>query len=626
MTWLLKAGDDPAYARPDYDDSKWMVVDPNETLVRYFKERQEIVWYRLHVKVAPNDNGLALREWNLSSAFEIYVNGKKFIDAGSVSPFVPATFDAYVFRRIPDSEIATGSVVIAMRVHISPSDWANGFPGLFPYNVTLGQEHALGDATWLLLIGLNALSWFSAVTGLGLGFVALALFAAQRAQREYLWIFLFFLTAALQLPLTFYRYFHTVPPEWDYLNELLAAAGVVFLTLMFFALLRVRFGRWIQVVLGVVIVAMLVSEVVTVNAVASPLFNLLATVAPSLLVAGVFPVMLIAHLRRGNREAGILLIPFLLNGLTIYLNLAFYIATIIPSTAKIADRLRTAIFYPALGPFILNLNGLADCLFVLSLGIIIVLRSTRMSRQQALVESELAAAREVQRIILPEKIESTPGFAIESAYEPAQQVGGDFFQILPAPEGSLLVVIGDVAGKGLPAAMLVSVLVGAVRGVAEYTAEPAELLANLNRRLVGRVAGGISTALAARIFPDGSVVMANAGHLPPYLDGHEVGIPGALPLGAKTGTRYETIRFQMPRGSRLTFYSDGIVEATNPQGELFGFERSRELSMEPVAAIMEAARKFGQQDDMTVIAITRDAAAVREAVIAQAVPATAMAN
>jgi len=215
----------------------------------------------------------------------------------------------------------------------------------------------------------------------------------------------------------------------------------------------------------------------------------------------------------------------------------------------------------------------------------------------------------VQQILLPEQIEMAPGFAIESAYEPALQVGGDFFQILPAAEGSLLVVIGDVAGKGLPAAMLVSVLVGAIRGVAEYTAEPAELLANLNQRLVGRVAGNFSTAMAARIFPDGTVMLANAGHLPPYLDGKEVEVPGALPLGARAGTRYETVRFQLPRGSRLTFYSDGIVEAQNAARELFGFERSRGISMEPVARIIEAAKRFGQQDDMTVISITRAAAA-----------------
>jgi phosphoserine phosphatase RsbU/P len=127
------------------------------------------------------------------------------------------------------------------------------------------------------------------------------------------------------------------------------------------------------------------------------------------------------------------------------------------------------------------------------------------------------------------------GFSVDSAYQPAQQVGGDFFQVLPAPEGGLLLVVGDVAGKGLPAAMLVSVLVGAIRGVAEYTSEPAELLANLNERLVGRAGGGFSTALVAHISAEGAVTVANAGHLSPYLDGREVELPGALPLGVKSG-------------------------------------------------------------------------------------------
>jgi serine phosphatase RsbU (regulator of sigma subunit) len=300
----------------------------------------------------------------------------------------------------------------------------------------------------------------------------------------------------------------------------------------------------------------------------------------------------------------------------------------IPSLAADGLAVSNILFHYALGPFTVDINSICASLFILSLALIIVLRSTRMSRQQALLESEMAAAREVQQIMLPEAIQDVPGFSIECAYEPAQQLGGDFFQILPAPEGTLLVVIGDVAGKGLPAAMLVSVLVGAIRGVAEYTSEPVELLANLNQRLVGRVDGGFSTALAARILPDGLVMMANAGHLAPYLDGREVEVPGALPLGAKPGTRYETVRLQLPRGSRLTFYSDGIIEAQNAERELFGFERGRALSMEPVAAIVEAAKGFGQQDDMTVIAITRDAAAAREPALGQqvAIGAAALAN
>jgi sigma-B regulation protein RsbU (phosphoserine phosphatase) len=180
--------------------------------------------------------------------------------------------------------------------------------------------------------------------------------------------------------------------------------------------------------------------------------------------------------------------------------------------------------------------------------------------------------------------------------------------VLPAREGGLLVVVGDVAGKGLPAAMLVSVLVGAIRGVAEYTASPAELLASLNERLVGRGGGSFSTALVAHIAAGGAVTIANAGHLSPYLDGREVELNGALPLGVMSGTAYETTQFHLASGSRLTFYSDGVVEAQNHKGELFGFDRAKNLSTQPAAAIVEAAKAFGQEDDITVVTIARDAA------------------
>ena len=229
-----------------------------------------------------------------------------------------------------------------------------------------------------------------------------------------------------------------------------------------------------------------------------------------------------------------------------------------------------------------------------------------MSRQQTLLEGEFAAAREVQQVILPERVDAVPGFKVESIYQPAQQVGGDFFQVLPAGEGGLLVVVGDVAGKGLPAAMLVSVLVGAVRGVAAYTKDPAELLASLNERLVGRTQGAFSTALVARIDAVGSVTIANAGHLSPYLDGREVEIHPALPLGVLGGVAYQTSQLYLAHGSRLTFYSDGVVEAQNAHGELFGFDRAQEISIQPAAAIVAAAERFGQEDDITVVTIARE--------------------
>ena len=263
--------------------------------------------------------------------------------------------------------------------------------------------------------------------------------------------------------------------------------------------------------------------------------------------------------------------------------------------------------FPA-GPFAISLNYVSGILSSISLAIIMLLRSTTMSRRQAIIESEIAAAQEVQKVLLPEHREIVPGFTVDSVYEPAQQVGGDFFQIVPAGDGGLVLVVGDVAGKGLPAAMLVSVLVGAICGLSEYTKDPAELLTGLNERLVGRSGGGFSTALAAHITASGAVTIANAGHLSPYLYGREMELPGALPLGVAVGVRYETVQFRIEPGSRLTFYSDGVVEAQNYKGELFGFDRAKAISTEPAAAIAEAAKKFGQEDDITVVTITRAAA------------------
>jgi phosphoserine phosphatase RsbU/P len=167
--------------------------------------------------------------------------------------------------------------------------------------------------------------------------------------------------------------------------------------------------------------------------------------------------------------------------------------------------------------------------------------------------------------------------------------------------------------------MLVSVLVGAIRTAVEFTKDPAELLGHLNERLLGRTKGGFSTALAAGITADGVVTIANAGHLSPYLDGREVDLLGALPLGVPKGASYETTRFNLARGSRLTFYTDGVVEAQNQKGELFGFERGRSVSTRPAVAIVEDAKQFGQSDDITVVTVER-LITVEEAVALRTAP------
>ncbi|HEY1744157.1 MAG TPA: PP2C family protein-serine/threonine phosphatase [Granulicella sp.] len=232
-------------------------------------------------------------------------------------------------------------------------------------------------------------------------------------------------------------------------------------------------------------------------------------------------------------------------------------------------------------------------------------RYVKTRTEKVLLENEMAAARQVQQVILPDPHQSFPGYVVDSAYKPARDVGGDFFQILPVEEGGLLFVIGDVAGKGLPAAMLVSMLIGSIRATAEDTHDPIVLLLKLHRAIAGRTPDGFATALAALITNEGRVTLANAGHLSPYLDGKEIELPGALPLGIGGGGAYEAVQLTLQPGSRLTFVSDGVVEAQKASGELFGFDRTQAMSRESAAKIVETAVQFGQSDDITVVTIER---------------------
>jgi serine phosphatase RsbU (regulator of sigma subunit) len=192
---------------------------------------------------------------------------------------------------------------------------------------------------------------------------------------------------------------------------------------------------------------------------------------------------------------------------------------------------------------------------------------------------------------------------VETAYHPARTVGGDFFQVIPHPDGSLLVVVGDVSGKGVAAAMLVAVLVGALRTRADETFDPAAILQTLNDRLLGRAGGHFATCVAAYIGVDGTMRIANAGHIPPYRNGVAMEIPGSLPLGITAGAEYDVETVRLGAADRLTFVTDGVLEARNEAGELLGFERLEEISMLPPKAILRAAIAHGQDDDITVVGV-----------------------
>jgi hypothetical protein len=606
--WLIQAGDNPAWAEPGFDDSKWTPFDTSTSVKNVFTTNHpEVVWYRLHVKVVPSETGLALAEWNTSSAFDIFVNGERLIHSGEVAPFVPYTQNGRLVKRIPDQQIATGNLVIALRVHISKTEWGSTGPGFFSSNLTLGQESALDDHVWLSVIGQNALNWVSKFSGLGLGIVALALFAAQRQQKEYLWIFLQFLCLAAAFPLDVYGYFHNVPANLMLIRPPLGIASLFFQFLMYLAILRIRFSWWLRAFFAVSVVGVVISSAGQTLGSASLLASIAALTPVLILLCVVLPVILVIHWRRGNGEAGILLIPAILTSLVIYVQITLGILAQIPALLALAGRAANAFFNFHAGPILLDFQEITTLLYILSLAIIMILRSTRITRQQAQLEAEMAAAREVQQVILPDQMEKMPGYQIESIYQPAQEVGGDFFQIIAhKSDASLLIVAGDVVGKGLKAGMLVALLVGAIRSSAETTEEPLKLLEALNRRLMGR-GDAQATCLAMRISSDGSVTLANAGHIAPYLNGEPVNVEGSLPLGMIEDAKFSELKFSLSGHDRLMLMSDGIVEARDTEGKLFGFGRVHELLSTSCSAaeVALAAKQFGQEDDISVISVTR---------------------
>lgn len=234
--------------------------------------------------------------------------------------------------------------------------------------------------------------------------------------------------------------------------------------------------------------------------------------------------------------------------------------------------------------------------FAFAITVMLVQRLLRDREEKLQLAGELEAARTVQQMLLPSA--NVPG--IEAVYWPAREVGGDFWQALPLADGGLLLVVGDVSGKGLRAAMVVSLVLGVVRTQRESS--PETLLAHLNSAVLAAPPGGFITCCAARFARDGSVTVANAGHCPPYWDGVEVNLPPGLPLAVSPDTQWTSIT--LPPG-QLTFVSDGVIEAANSRGELFGFDRTRAASSSSAREIAEAARAWGQNDDITVVTVQR---------------------
>jgi serine phosphatase RsbU (regulator of sigma subunit) len=260
---------------------------------------------------------------------------------------------------------------------------------------------------------------------------------------------------------------------------------------------------------------------------------------------------------------------------------------------------------------LLELRGIVTVFVVAALMGLLFREQRQVTLERAVLASEMHAASEIQRMLAPATIATAPGLNIEVAFHPMREVGGDFYLCRVLPDGRQRILVGDVSGKGAAAAMAAAVLLGAA--AARDSDSPSNLLASLNRVFRENHLTGFATCLCADLAVTGEVLVANAGHLPPYSRGEELKIASGLPLGVAADASYAETALTLEADDRLTFLSDGVVEARNGAGELFGFDRAARISTEPAEEVARAAQTFGQEDDITVLTLKFAPAAVLHA-------------
>jgi predicted ester cyclase len=241
--------------------------------------------------------------------------------------------------------------------------------------------------------------------------------------------------------------------------------------------------------------------------------------------------------------------------------------------------------------------------------------------ERARIEQELQVARRIQLASLPREVPHLEGWQISPYYQPAREVGGDFYDFHLLSEGRLGVVVGDATGKGVPAALVMSTTCGMLRLAAQSSSSPGEMLQRVNETLFPYIPPNMFvTCFYAILDPkSGSLTYANAGHDLPYLcrngEAEELMARG-MPLGLMPGMSYKEKETLLQAGEAALLYSDGLVEAHDPEGDMFGFPRLRARVAEHGGErelgdfLMEELYSFvgegwAQEDDITLLTLRR---------------------
>lgn len=617
--WQFHLGDDPAWASPSLDDSHWASIsaDKNWGSQGYYSYTG-FAWYRYKLSIKPNLDGpkdLALLIPAVDDAYEIYWNGLLVGQNGKLPPHP----DWYISQ--PPQPYGLGQIqdgVLAVRVWKAPL--ASNDPGEiggFEALPSLGGPHAIAaqkaqlDYQWLRSnqFGFGLQSLYALVA-----FLSLLAWLRDRSQ----WLLLCMAGYTLMQPVGLFIGGLRIQFPFSITVGLLQPVLMIQDVSLWFLLLLLlklddnpRLVRVMRIWVIVFCAAFLLDGLTT--AVWGTRWSSQLQVADAILTViftplETLPIALatIALWQRKRLDSARWLVAiwaFIAEMIFVARNAATQFVRFTHWT--LADKLNAPLL--VVNGNSLNPRAIANTLLLLAIIYAVYRFSIDHRKQQAALEQEFKNALEIQQVLIPETLPKVPGFTVTSAYRPAQQVGGDFFQIIPVEGGSTLVLLGDVSGKGLKAAMAVSLIVGAVRALAEDYPTPAQLLTQLNRRLFGRLQGGFATCLIVLLRPDSSCVVASAGHPAPYLNKSAIELAGALPLGLSQNTSYLELEVPTRPGDHLALYTDGLLEARDRTGELYGFDRLDTLFSSPTNAAdaTQAAVNFGQDDDITVLTLTR---------------------
>jgi len=621
--WKFHPGDDLAWAQPDVNDADWGTMDltppegsydpvtgssgytPGWTM-RGYPKLVGHAWYRLRLNVENQGGGdLALTlPINFDDAYEVYVNGRKIGGFGRFTGTRAIYYNAQP-RSFPlPPEVRGGPITIAIRM------WMDDGTPLFSQDAgglhgppMLGQADSIEamlrlewDSVNRTELGNLASASFAALAAL-LGFT---LFGLDRREPVYLWLALSCVVAALSRISVLIGYYMMIEPMVQ--ETVFQDVVLMPLTLGLWAMFWASWFRLKELKLVTrVTVVLMCAEAFCVAMLRPPLYGvwvpasistwmLPVSLAIKLGLGAVLLWITVMGIRKRASGAWLAIVPVLL---TIAWEYNEELATVhIPQIV-------------AVGGLIMSTGQISNILMLAIIAVLLMQRFILGQREREHLMLEIEQARQVQQVLIPEALPAMPGFKLASEYRPAQEVGGDFFQIIPVGNGGVLAIVGDVSGKGMPAAMTVSLLVGTVRTLAHFTCRPGEMLSAMNVRMLSRQQGGFTTCLVMHVSAEGDVTVANAGHLAPYLDGKELAGETGLPLGLSADAKYPETYFRLAPAQQLTVITDGVVEARNHKGELLGFDRTEAMAGQSAESIAQAAQDFGQEDDITVLTLVR---------------------